>query len=115
MTHPSSVYLRSHRKRWQLSQEALADLLGTVQSTVSRYEEGEITPDLRLVLALQVIFNASPRALFPSAYVGIEEAVMARGAALYKQLEGRSDHPASRMRRLLEAMMRRATKTPEAA
>lgn len=115
MTHPPSVYLRSHRKRWQLSQEALADLLGTAQSTVSRYEEGEISPDLRLVLSLQVIFDASPRALFPSAYGAIEEDVMTRAAMLYKRLEGRKDHPASRMRRLLEAMVHRAKATKNAA
>lgn len=115
MPYAPSVYIRRHRKHWELSQEALADLLGTTQSPLSRYEDGKAVPDLATALGLQVVFGVSPRALFPSFYARVEEQVMGRAAHLDRTLDGRTDYRAQRLRRLLEGMAHRARISPDAA
>lgn len=55
----ASELLRA-RKRANLSQADLADRLGVTQSTVSRFERGELKLDTRTRLALEAIFSADP-------------------------------------------------------
>jgi len=107
---PQNIYLRRHRVRSMLSQDEVAELLGVSQSRVSRYEKGEESPTLGVSFALQVVFGRCPTKFFPMAYSAIEDAVMARAAALERQLADKRDYLSVRKRHHLEGMMARATK-----
>lgn len=52
--------IRTIRKARSLSQSELAALLGVTQSTVSRFETGELPIDARTALALEAI-SAKPK------------------------------------------------------
>lgn len=52
--------IRSFRKSRNLSQAALAEKLGVTQSTISRFENGELPLDARTKLALDAIAAATP-------------------------------------------------------
>ena len=109
MSHVHSVVL--NRKRWALSQGELADLLGVSQAHVSRIEEGESAKSTKLetVLALQVIFDRSPRSLFPGIYDAVEESVIRRGANLDTSLRQKSDPDSEKKKQLLTTLVKRAT------
>ena len=102
------IFVRTRRMRWALSQKDLAGLLNRSPTRLSRYENGEDSPDLETALGLQVVFGDSPRALFPALYTAIEEKVMSRAAKLDKQLSGKIGHAADTQRRLLKGMTHRA-------
>src|SRR2546426_2628445 len=89
MSHHTHV--RRHRKRWALTQDELAEMIGRTQAQLSRYEAGEVAPDFETALCFQVIFGHSPRALFPGLYGAVEETVMNRAARLDRGLEGKRD------------------------
>lgn len=105
------THLRHVRRHWHLSQEELAELLDLTQGRVSQLEKGFDQPTLPIALALQVVFDRPPRALFPRIYSTIEERVITRAAALERRLSGRNDYSARQKSRLLTAMMHRATKS----
>ena len=102
------TFVRAQRLRWAVSQKDLARLLNRSPARVSRYEAGQDPPDLQTALGLQVIFGTSPRAMFPSIYSEIEEAVMVRAAELDQSLNGQIGHAAETRRRLLKGMAFRA-------
>lgn len=52
--------IRSFRKSRNLSQAALAEKLGVTQSTISRFESGELPLDARTKLALDAIAAVTP-------------------------------------------------------
>jgi transcriptional regulator with XRE-family HTH domain len=106
MTH--QTYVRRNRKRWALTQDELAFLVGRTQAQLSRYEAGDGMPDFDAVLSLQVIFGQSPRALFPDLYRAVEERVMRRAAEFDRTLSRRHDRPAQIKRDLLVGMAHRA-------
>lgn len=109
-----NTYLRRLRCRWMLSQDELAELLNVSQGRISRYENGEEHPTLSVVLALQVVFGRSPRALMEALYESVEEAVVGRAAGFERRLAGRKDFASVKKQHLLSAMMQRATKRTEA-
>ena len=47
------------RKRNNLSQEALSELVGVSRQTISKWELGETSPDLKQATALSKIFKVS--------------------------------------------------------
>lgn len=49
--------LTQSRQRYQLTQRALADILGTTESTVSRLECGTLPIDTRWVSHLELVFD----------------------------------------------------------
>jgi transcriptional regulator with XRE-family HTH domain len=106
MSHPTHV--RRHRKRWALTQDELAEMIGRTQAQLSRYEAGEATPDFETALSFQVIFGHSPRALFAALYGAVEETVMTRAARLERRLEGKRDRLSETKRILLTGMAHRA-------
>ena len=57
--------LWSARKRCRLRQKQVARLLGKTIQEVSRYEHGSRLPELRTLLALEVVYGKPLRALFP--------------------------------------------------
>ena len=82
-------YLRSHRRRWGLTQSDLAYLLGLESGTmVSRMERLVREPGPMAVVACRILFGVSPREMFPKHYSDTEEAVMQRAYSLYELLQG---------------------------
>lgn len=102
-------YLRMHRKRWSLTQEELAQLLGlTSQVAVSQYELHQRRPGADILIGSETIFGVPPRDLFPAVYGEVEGEVMARAKVLFARLEARTDLPAMTKLKLLAEMIRRA-------
>ena len=109
MHHPLPNYLRTHRKRWSLTQDELAHLLGlTAQVAISQYELNLRRPGADILIGSEVIFGTSIRELFPQVYDQVADAVLARAKALYGRLEARNDLSASMKLRLLSDMLQRA-------
>jgi len=104
------TYIRTHRRRWALTQKELAYLLGIKSGTqVSRYERLQREPQLRIALACQVIFGSFPHSLFPKLFSVVEEDVMRRAHELYQSLDGSVSKVAARKRTLVNDMLHRAT------
>jgi len=113
---PLPNYLRTHRKRWALSQKQLVHLLGFgTCSPVSKYERNLVLPSLKTVLAYEIIFGEPARALFPGEHLAVEEAVMRRALVLYERLEHRTDLAGMRQHELVLAMLARTTDQPKHA
>ena len=88
MNPPITCYLRTHRRRWELTQRELAFLLGiNSPSQISRYEHVLCQPTARILIACEVIFSEHPSALFPALYSEIEEEVMRRALSLFEEIE----------------------------
>lgn len=98
------IHLPGRRKRWAVSQRELAHLVGVGQAVISRYEQGQLTPGARTLMALEIVFGKSGKHLFPSLHEQIEEEVMRRAAALDRGLRGRTDPGSVRKQRLLNRM-----------
>lgn len=80
-------YLRFYRRRWQLTQEELAFLIGYgTESMISRFEHGERTITLGAAAAFQTVFGVEARELFPGVFESVEERVLQRMRELHDQL-----------------------------
>ena len=103
MSHqPLPTYLRSHRRKWALTQRDLAVLLGDVSaSTVSKYETLARTPSPEAMFALEVVFKVPASALFPALSRAARRAVLRNAAALEDRLAERHDARSVRVRLLL--------------
>lgn len=109
MQSPVHGYLRTHRRKWALTQKELAFLLGRKSSTqVSRLEKGKRIPSMDIVLACEVLFGLTPRSFFPKLYADIEEIVLVRAAMLYKRLDKETSRVAMRKKEFLSAALKRA-------
>ncbi len=60
-------FIKEFRKRKNLKQSELAELLGVTQSHVSRWEGGEIHPTTANIFALAKALNCEVTDLFPGA------------------------------------------------
>jgi transcriptional regulator with XRE-family HTH domain len=95
-------YLLSHRRRCGFSQGELSYLLGYKdQSHISRLEKGKRDPNLFIVLACQILFDAPPAEIFPGLFERAEEEVLTRAYELHQQLE---DNPSKEARLKLNAL-----------
>ena len=104
----SHNYLRTHRKRWALTQDELAFLLGlSSQATISRYETRTLMPKAEVLIGAETVFDMRSRDLFPQAVGQVEEAVLSRAQVLMRSLEKRSDMPASAKIALLTELLAR--------
>ncbi|MGO8754728.1 MAG: helix-turn-helix transcriptional regulator [Gallionellaceae bacterium] len=102
-------YLRTHRRKWALTQKELAFLLGQKSSAhVSRLEQGKRIPSSEVVLACEVLFGTTPRNFFPKLYVDIEKAVLARAATLCERLDKETSKSAMRKKEFLSSILNRA-------
>jgi DNA-binding XRE family transcriptional regulator len=109
MSHLKS-YLRVHRKKWGLSQDELAALIGTRSgATVSRLESLRRHPNLRTAFAVQIIFGESLEKVFPKVFDQVEDALMRRANAMHERLQGRAGVSTRVKLDLLEAMFKRAS------
>jgi transcriptional regulator with XRE-family HTH domain len=100
--------LRTLRKRYDLSQQECAELIGVQQSTASRTEAADATPDLETALGIQVVFGVTPADVFPTLYAKVEDAVMRRAAEFERRLTAAGAPDRSPKRQLLIAMAWRA-------
>jgi transcriptional regulator with XRE-family HTH domain len=102
--------VRTHRRRWALTQAEVAALLGfESRTTVSRIEQGKHVPNLETVLALEVLFGVAPREMFPHIFGEIEEQVMRQSLVLHEATFQSSKPRERRKRELLEIALKRAT------
>lgn len=84
-------YLRSYRRRWGLTQDELARLLGCkTGAVISRLERYGRQPSLEAAYALEIIFGTAPIELFPGLHAKVKKAVIARIRDLYDELQGDS-------------------------
>lgn len=100
--------IRALRKKYDLTQEEFASLIGAHQGSASRIEHGEITPEIELVFGAQVVFGTCARDIFHGLYAKIEDAVMRRAAALDAKLRENPAASTPAKQRLLTGMALRA-------
>jgi transcriptional regulator with XRE-family HTH domain len=101
------IYLRTLRKRHQLSQPELALLLSLTSGGLSKIENSSRSPGVRVVLGAEVVFGEASRDLFPALYRSVEEQVRSQGRLLYERLEAQGDAAAREKLALLVAMIER--------
>lgn len=111
-SNPPLCYVRPLRRRWALTQDELAVLLGLEsRSNISRIEQGERLPSLEAALALEVLFGVAPKAMFPHVYAETEEAVMGVAARVHEGSIHSTNPREKRKCALLEAALARATQS----
>jgi transcriptional regulator with XRE-family HTH domain len=82
-------YLRSYRRRWGLTQDELAMLLGCkTGAVISRLERYGRQPNLEAAHAFEIIFGTAPIELFPGLHATVKKNVIARMRELYDALQG---------------------------
>ena len=87
-------YLRTHRKRIDLSQDELAWLMGCQSgSKVSRHERSEDKPALENVLAYEIIFRLPAREIFAGIFEAVQLVVHRRVGELTRRLERANASP----------------------
>jgi transcriptional regulator with XRE-family HTH domain len=87
MPRPFSIYLRTYRKKFGLSEREAAELVGMeTGQTVARHESKVRIPTLLTAFAYQVVFDVPIRALFPELYRQVEQGVLQRACALRDEL-----------------------------
>ena len=101
--------LRIHRKRWALSQQELAGLLGLSRTAITRLENESESTRLVTAFGLMVVFGIKTEVMQRKLYTQVEDAVMRNAAALDEKLRGKSDLKSLRKIELLDDMVRRAT------
>lgn len=107
MSSPVHSYLRTHRRKWALTQKELAFLLGQKSSAhISRLEQGKRIPSTDVILACEVLFGVKPRSLFPKLYEDVEKAVLARAATLHERLSNQMSKSAMRKKEFLVAFLK---------
>jgi transcriptional regulator with XRE-family HTH domain len=106
---PYPSYLRTHRKRWALTQRELAALLGARSaSQIAEYELLAHDPNAEALIAFEFIFGEPARRIFPALYASVEVEVTRNSAFLAEALAGRNDPKALVQRELIESIARRA-------
>jgi transcriptional regulator with XRE-family HTH domain len=108
-------YLRVYRRRWYLTQEELASLLGyDAESFISRLERDERAITLAVASACQALFGVELRDLFPAVAEGVQETLVVRMQELSDRLQQSEPTPktVSKLELLQEALARLA-ESPE--
>lgn len=88
MSSKLNNYVRTYRRRSSLRQEDVAFLLGSKNGAkVCRYEQGRRLPPLHTALALAIILDASPAALFSGAHHELQKEIAKRITMLRAKIE----------------------------
>jgi transcriptional regulator with XRE-family HTH domain len=102
-------YLRTHRRKWGLSQKDLARLIGNIGcSQLSRYENSKRGPKIEVALACQVIFGVIPSIMFLDTYASVEEEVMRNMYRMNEALKNTTSLTGLRKRELFAIALSRA-------
>jgi transcriptional regulator with XRE-family HTH domain len=84
---PTNSRIRKYRKFAHLYQRELKILAGIrSQRAISEFEASTKRPGLLTAIAYEVIFEASPRELFPRLYIQMEREVLLRARLLHKDV-----------------------------
>lgn len=97
-----SIYLRTYRKKFGLTQHEVAELVGMdTGQIVSRHEGQTRIPNFKAAIAYQIVFDVPLRALFPELYKEVEREVLERACALRDRIEQEKEveRPGSDQRR----------------
>jgi transcriptional regulator with XRE-family HTH domain len=101
-------YLRTHRRRFGLSQSDVAYLLGCEsadQAKVARYERLATLPSLKTALAYEVLFDVPVAKLFAGLYKQVERETSKRARILQRRLlKARPNRISTRKANLLRAV-----------
>jgi transcriptional regulator with XRE-family HTH domain len=106
---PRSIpnHIRSHRKRWRLSQRELAQLVGLKsREPVSRVERFLGKPSLKFALACEVLFDVSARKLFPGLFDDLTEDVLNECEILHDHISSKTGSDANEKRKLLNKLLK---------
>src|SRR5712692_7940220 len=88
MAQRLKTYLRTFRRRWGLTQQELAFLIGVKNGTViSRIEGLNKAPRLAWAVACAVLFNTRALKLFPGLFSQVYGDVFSRATELYEELQ----------------------------
>lgn len=113
MSSPLPSYLRTHRKRWALSQKDLGALLGGVSGTaIAKYETLRRKPPVSVVLGCEIIFGERAQELFPALHGKVRDIILGRAGALLAAVEGRADEASLTKKRLLSSILERKDDRP---
>lgn len=107
---PLTTYLRTHRKRSNLSQEEVGLLIAALSgATVSRHEASSREPSLGDGLAYEALFGLPASALFPEQYEKARAQVETRALELLGKLRAAKTHTAVVRQKILflEALLLR--------
>jgi DNA-binding XRE family transcriptional regulator len=89
MAQRLKTYLRPFRRRWGLTQQELAFLIGVKNGTViSRIEGLTKAPRLEWAVACAVLFDTRALELFPGLFSEVHEDLLRRATELYEELQG---------------------------
>jgi transcriptional regulator with XRE-family HTH domain len=101
-------FVRAHRRRWGLTQDELATLLGVTSSTtVSRIERSVRTPTATVMVACCILFGLPAPDLFISLHEEIEELIGTAAKVLLDELAHKTDKHSLRKREFLENVLAR--------
>ena len=108
MHHRHQSYLRPHRRRWGLTQQELAFLMGVKSRTaVSRIEGSKRRPSLDAVFICMMIFNMPALELFPGLMSELYNGIHDRASELYEVLQGDPSNAARLKLDFLEELLER--------
>jgi transcriptional regulator with XRE-family HTH domain len=108
--------LRTHRRRYGLSQAEVAMLLGASSGTkVSRYENFTRMPGGPTIFACQIVFNEPSSELFAGTYDSVLHAVQKRARRMLKQLDALPVSQSPKILRKLELLRAIVEAKPNAA
>jgi transcriptional regulator with XRE-family HTH domain len=109
MKNCSFNYVRTHRGRHAVTLKDVAFLIGHKSgSPIAQIERGDGPPSIKTALALQIVFGAAPRELFPGLYETVEDEVMRQGHAFRATLDGKTDPASNAKRDLIDEMAARS-------
>lgn len=115
MHHRHHSYLRPHRRRWGLTQQELAFLIGIKSRTaISRIEGSKRRPSLNAVFICMLIFNMPALELFPGLMSELRTSILSRASELYEELQGDPSKATRLKLDFLERLLKRVeTKSTE--
>jgi transcriptional regulator with XRE-family HTH domain len=103
-------YIRINRRRWGLTQEELAFLVGLSSATaVSRIERSKQAPTAQALIGYALVFGLSTPELLPTFHQDIEDTVIKAARTLLAEYETRADKRSQRVRTLLDDLLKRLT------
>lgn len=108
---PRSIpnHIRSHRKRWRLSQKELAILTGfKSREFISQIERFLIQPSVRFMIVCEVIFDIPVKKLFPGLFDDLAEDVLNECEILLDRIKSDNGSDATEKRKLMLKLLQRA-------
>jgi transcriptional regulator with XRE-family HTH domain len=102
-------YIRRERRKWGLTQQELASLLGQKsRARVSALEHGHIRPNAEDLVLLSTIFGLTPRQLFPRAAEDWHADLLRRSKRVLRDIDAQATLRAQRKIVLLRQIHSRA-------